>query len=78
MQKEPKLRSGSSRSALADSDALPRARMAAFAVVFVLAVVLGLILGAGISSLAIASIAGGVASIGVERGWHFRAGRRKQ
>jgi hypothetical protein len=69
-------RPSSNWSALFGSDAPPRARMAAFAVAFVLAAVLGLILGAGPASLAIASIAGGVASIGVEWVWHQRAGRR--
>jgi hypothetical protein len=58
------------------TDAPPRARMMAFAVAFVLVAVLGLILGAGASSLALASIAGGVASIGVEWVWHQRPGRR--
>jgi hypothetical protein len=69
-------RPSSGWSALFGTDAPPRARMAAFAVAFVLAAVLGLILGAGPSSLAIASIAGGLASIGVEWVWHQRAGRR--
>ena len=69
-------RPSSSWSALFGTDAPPRARMVAFAVAFALAAVLGLILGAGPSSLAIASIAGGVASIGVEWVWHQRAGRR--
>jgi hypothetical protein len=63
-------------SALFGTDAPPRARLTAFAVAFVLAAVLGLVLGAGPSSLAVASIAGGVASIGVEWVWHVRAGRR--
>jgi hypothetical protein len=49
--------------------------MAAFFVVFVVVAVLGLILGAGASALAVASIAGGVASLGVEWGWHQRRGR---
>lgn len=50
--------------------------MAAFFVTFVLVVVVGLVLGAGGSVLAIASIAGGVASICVEWGWH-QSGRRR-
>jgi hypothetical protein len=69
-------RRSSNWSALFGTEAPPRVRMAAFAVAFVLAAVLGLILGAGPSSLAIASIAGGLASIGVEWAWHQRAGRR--
>jgi len=78
MQKQPHRRSGSSRSVLLSSDAPPRARMAAFAVAFVIAGVLGLILGAGVSALAIASIAGGLASIVVEWSWHLLPGRRNR
>jgi hypothetical protein len=76
MNKPEDKRPNSGWSVLFGTDAPPRARMAAFAVAFVLAAVLGLILGAGPSSLAIASIAGGVASIGVEWVWHLRVGRR--
>jgi hypothetical protein len=60
------------------ADAPPRARMIAFFIVFVIVAVLGLILGAGPKSLALASIAGGLASIGVEWGWQLRASRRRR
>ena len=75
MTKPEDERPSSKWSALFGTEAPPRARMAAFAVAFVLAAGLGLILGAGPSSLAIASIAGGVASIGVEWAWHQRTRR---
>jgi hypothetical protein len=52
--------------------------MAAFAVAFVIAAVVGLVLGAGVSSLAIASIAGGLASIVAEWSWQLRRGRRRR
>ncbi len=56
------------------SEASPKARMAAFAVAFVIVAVAGLILGAGAKALALAMIAGGLASLGVE--WSTRAGAR--
>ncbi len=77
MERQPRRRSGSNRGAQV-GDAMARARMVAFAVVFVIAVVVGLIAGAGVSALAIASIAGGLASIGVERSWHLWGRRRQQ
>jgi len=59
------------------SYASPRARMIAFVVAFVIAAAVGFIAGAGVSSLAIASIAGGVASLGVEWSWRRRRGTRR-
>jgi len=52
--------------------------MIAFAVAFVVAAIIGLLAGAGVSSLAIASIAGGLASLGIEWSWQLRAGRRRR
>ncbi|MGA2013794.1 MAG: hypothetical protein ABSH51_25135 [Solirubrobacteraceae bacterium] len=69
---------GPRRSPLLRSDAPPRIRMIAFAVAFVVAAIIGLLAGAGVSSLAIASIAGGLASLGIEWSWQLRAGRRRR
>lgn len=62
-------------SVLLRTNPRPFARMAPFVVVFVIAVVVAIVEGAGPSALAIASIAGGVASIALDRAWGRRSGR---
>ena len=54
---------------------LEQARVVAFVVGFVIAGVIGIIAGAGPASLAIGSVAGGVAVFAVEFGWRQRDSR---
>ncbi len=75
MRKPENERSRASWSVLMSTNPRPFARMAAFVVVFIIALVVGIVDGVGPSALAIASIAGGVASIVVDWAWGQRSRR---